>query len=115
MIEPANVLENWIQSLLDKPIETLNEKYSNEEIVKGQLDLLLSSKAEEYFGNSIHVSGVIWEELHLKICDHHCEEAIWNAIFWHFTSPLPFDVAYDLIERNVAVRMMAMTRQADEI
>lgn len=53
--------------------------------------------------------------MHQKIRNHKCEAAVWDAIIFRLSAPLPTQIAHDLIDRDVIVGQLGHTRQGDEI
>ena len=110
-----NLLENWLSVLVEKPNEILNDLYSEEADVRKEFEALFLPKTKGYIVESSHVSNDILQRLHEGIRGHACEEIIWAAVFWYLADPLPTAIAHDLIDRAVAIDMMGMTRQIDEV
>ncbi len=110
-----NVLEDWIISLLEKPIEEFDDRYRSEAIVMDELYALPLPKEKEYFVNASYVSDDVLNKLHRKIRGYSCEETIWESVVFFLAHPLPITIAHDLIDRIIATVGMAHTRQVDEI
>jgi hypothetical protein len=65
--------------------------------------------------HSSTVSDAILRQLHEKVREQRCENAIWDAIFWYLARAIPLAIAHDLIDRGVSTIRMGMTRQDDEV
>lgn len=117
-----NLLEDWLKKLTKKPIASLNDKYTDEEIVRAELESLFDflvvpdSLEQNKVKQASHVSDVVIQKLHKKIRNHPCEEMIWSGVFAYLKDPLPILVATDLVDRWIAtIRMGSYTRQVDEV
>lgn len=111
-----NTLENWIQTLIEKPID-FKGIADVEEHIRQELETL---PLPENNGTAVGASPVYCEilrQLHLKFRGqkYEYEEAIWNNMLWYLSHPLPATLAHDLIDRGVAVIAMSHTRQEDEV
>ena len=108
-------LEGWMDSLVSKPIEVLNDAYLDEEDARKELDSLQLPKTGGYTVGASHVSDGAIQQLHHKVRGQRCEDGIWWAVLWYLAHPLPASIAHDLIDRGVATNIMGMTRQVDEV
>ena len=107
-------LENWIEKFIEQPIN-FKKKIDVEAHLRKELDALALSTNG---GNSVESSRVyneILRLLHLEIRGHAQEDAIWNALLWYLSHPLPTSLAHDLIDRGVAIIAMCHTNQQEEV
>ncbi len=108
-------LEKWIDNLLNKPIEETNRTYTDEPIVKAELELRGLPKIKGNVVGASYVSNSSLHRLHHAIRNQSCEVPLWDAVLWYLAHPLPAHIANDLIDRGVSVIAMGFTRQVDEV
>lgn len=108
-------LEIWINSLLRKKIEKINQIYIDDSIVKSEIDLMDLPKLKGSTVGSSYVSDSLLYRLHDVIRNQSCESPLWDAVLWYLAHPLPTRIANDLIDRGVSVIAMGFTRQVDEV
>ncbi len=104
-------LQSWIEKLLLCSNEELCEKYKFEEDADEELGSP-HLNAKRVMKSPIDESLLL--QLHEKLRDLSCEDAIWNGVVWYLSQPLPLNIAHDFIDRKV-VAMLANSRQHDEI
>ena len=116
-----NVLEDWINDVIAKPIGVLNEKYADNNIAREELEALFlpltdrQSLDQMKVRKASRVPTTVLQELHHKMRNQPCEEEVWSAVIWYLHKPLPASLAHDLIDRWIATNMMEMTRQVDTV
>jgi hypothetical protein len=108
-------LADWIKQLLTQPIVEINRKYSRSEnyLAEKEVESLLGMQSSKYRSSDVSADTV--HELHLKIRDQKCEAAIWDAVIFRLSEPLPSPVAHDLIDRRIIVSQLGHTRQNDDV
>lgn len=125
-----NSLEDWIQHLVEMPLEEISSKYSEYDAALRELEslpFLLESRehaSKSYSSFLEHreqmmrwgaVSEEVLEALHRKIRGDSCEGTIWDGVLWFLSHPLPMAMAHDLIDRRISTNALGITRQVDEV
>jgi len=115
MAEEEKSIEDWINNLISQSIELANSNYEESAVLIEQLELL---PLLENRGNKVassYISSETLYNLHRKLRDEICEEAVWSAVIWFLAHPLPIPIAHDLIDRNISLFKMALNRQFEEV
>ena len=109
-------LEDWAREILARPISRLNRQFGSwkkqDEIRQIIENLPFFNSYRPIFRT---VSAPILRELHQKLRGQKCETNFWVVLLGILDYPLPDEVAFDLIEREIAVTWLGHSCQSEAV
>ncbi|MDQ2808325.1 MAG: hypothetical protein M3Z04_15640 [Chloroflexota bacterium] len=118
-------LQAWIESVLARSITKLNHAYWRNEQAETETEPLyhktrlvpLEKQHSTPPPPALAVPDTLLQQLYHKLFRRRCESAVWNAVIWHLSQPLPSAIAHDLLDRlgQRIETTMEHSRQQDDV
>ncbi|PQV64480.1 hypothetical protein B1R32_105162 [Abditibacterium utsteinense] len=109
-------LEDWARGILATSKTELNRRFGtwkrSDEFSKVIEALPFFSRYRPVFCT---LSEGTLRELHQKMRGQKCENNFWDAVAYVLKHPLPDDIAFDLIEREIAIAQLAHSPQSEAV
>jgi hypothetical protein len=114
----SHYLVDWIRGLLTQPNSVLERKYREEHYGEAfaEVQQLHESNGLSYpVRQPADVPDGLLDQLAAKLRGTGAEGAIWAAVIVNLGQLLPPAIAYDLLDRRIALDILGHSRQVDEV